>query len=91
MAILILHKFLNSKNIFGVSLANRNYSGALMALDYIIYIMPATIILNLYPIQDIWVAFKVREEVIFNSTLIIILSYILFIVMLGAISKISPK
>lgn len=58
--------------ILDVSFSKANYVGILFLYVPIIFIYPATILLNMIPIEDFWVAFMVIEENIYPTSLLVL-------------------
>lgn len=77
--------------MFGVSFKSGHYPGFFVFYNFFIYIVPSSILLNLYPIENFWVAFKVKQEVVFSTTLLVLLSYLLMVFVLFLIAKALPK
>jgi hypothetical protein len=77
--------------IFELSLSKGNYSGMLFFLVPIIYIYPAVILINIFPINEFWVSFKVLQENVFSTSLLVLLSYLFMLICIFLIVKIGSK
>ncbi|HFG1877171.1 TPA: hypothetical protein ACGF2C_002037, partial [Vibrio cholerae] len=89
--IVVFYHISMRKTIFGMSFKNGHYPGFFLFYDFVIYIVPSSILLNFYPIENFWVAFKVKQEVVFSTTLIVLLSYLLMIFVLSLITRVLPR
>ncbi|WP_412486423.1 hypothetical protein [Shewanella chilikensis] len=83
-------KFMKN-TVFGMSLQKGHYPGFFFFYEFIVFIVPSSVLLNIYPIEDFWVAFKVKQEMVFSTTLIILLSYSLMVFILFLIARAAPK
>ncbi len=79
------------KTVFGVDFGRANYLGFFVFYDLVIYIIPSIILLNTIPIENFWVAFKVKQVSVWWISLLAISSMFLFYLTLIFISKTSNK
>jgi len=77
--------------VFGINLKSANYNGAFVFYTLIAYVIPSSLLLNFFPIQSFWVAFKVHQDTVFFTTLLILWSVFVFYVVLWLISKTNKK
>lgn len=89
--LIFIYFYLLKNTIFGISLKTGNYLGFFIFYDLMMFIIPSSILLNLFPIKDFWVAFKVQQERVFWIAFIILISMLMFFITLKAISFISKK
>lgn len=76
--LLILAYFILFKSsIFGFSLKRGNYLGFFILYTLVIHIIPAVILLNLFPIKFFYVAYKVQQSSIYWISMMILLSVFL--------------
>lgn len=91
-AIVLLYVFFRLKNtVFGISLNKGNYLGFFVFYDLIIYIIPSVLLLNYFPIDNFWVAFKVKQNTIFYISILIIFLMCLYFFMLKRLAIINNK
>jgi hypothetical protein len=80
-----------SNSVFGISLTRGQYTGFFIFYDFLVFILPSTLLLNFYPIESFWVAFKVKQSVVFYVSVIILSSYSLLILLLFFFYKLKPS
>jgi hypothetical protein len=90
-SIIILYYYFLKNTVFGVSPNTGNYLGFFIFYGLIVYIVPSTILLNLYPIENFWVAFQVKQKSVFWISILIILSISFFYISLKILSKVNKK
>lgn len=73
-------------SVFGVNLARANYHGFFIFYSFFTYIFISSIILNIFPIGDFWVAFKVTQDSVFTTSVLILALYFVFLVTLFLMS-----
>ncbi|GEM_PF-6792962 len=78
-------------SVFGISFQKGHYAGFFVFYTFLVFIAPSAILLNIYPIEHFWVAFKVKQEVVFWVTVVVLLSYMFFIANLWFIKRLFPK
>lgn len=78
-------------SVFGISFDKGCYPGFFVFYAFLVFIAPSAILLNLYPIEHFWVAFKVKQEVVFWVTVIVLLSYMLFIFNIWFVTRLFPR
>lgn len=77
--------------IFEVSLIKGSYPGFFFFYGFLVFIAPATIILNLYPIESFWVAFKVEQNNVYWVSFLVLGSYLVMLLVLSVIVKSSRR
>lgn len=91
LLILLFYLKFMSGSVFGVSLQKRQYSGFFFFYNFIVFIIPSSILLNIYPIETFWVAFKVDQGKVFFTTIVVLLSYFLMLLVLFFVYRLQPK
>lgn len=89
--LVFIYLYLLKNTIFGISLRTGTYLGFFIFYDLMMFVVPSSILLNLFSIKDFWVAFKVQQESVFWITFLILISMLMFFITLKAISLISKK
>lgn len=89
--VLFFYFFALRNTVFGVSLKSGNFTGSFHLLQLLVYTLPAVLALNYYPIDMFWVAFKVQGDSVGWISLVLLSSYLLFLVALKLISNLSPR
>lgn len=89
--IFFLYSYILKGTIFGLSFKNQSYHGFFILYPIILSIVPSVLLLNTFPITDFWVAFKVKQDSVFYISIIIIISYIFFLLILYFVSRIYPR
>lgn len=89
--LLSFYYLLLKNTVFGLSPRTGNYVGFFMFYNLIMFIIPSSIFLNLFPITGFWVAFKVEQESVFWITYLILISMFLFFLALKIISITSKN
>lgn len=88
--LLLVYKGLKN-TVFGINRRTGNYLGFFVFYDLVIYIIPSLLLLNLFPIEDFWVAFKVKQDSIVGISLLVVVSMILYFISLKILSRGSQK
>ena len=83
--------YLLKGTVFGVSSDKGEYSGFFIFYQLLMFIIPSSIILNIFDISDFWVAFKVKQESVFWISILIIFSMLLYFICLSMFSRMLPK
>lgn len=91
LLILLFYSIFFSNSIFEVSLKKGNYPGFFFLLSFIIFIMPSSLLLNILPVENFWVAFKVDPEIIFPVTLYVLFTFFLLIFFIFIVVKNFPR
>ena len=79
------------KTVFGIDLANGHYSGFFILYNFLISILPSALLLNTFQISNFYVAFKVKQDVVFFVTILILVSYFFYIFLLWIFYQIFPR
>ena len=77
--------------VLEVSLIRGSYPGFFFLFGFLVSIAPATVVLNLYPIQDFWVAFKVEQGDVYWISWLILTCFLFLILFMGVIVKSRKK
>jgi hypothetical protein len=80
-----------SSSIFGIQPGRGYYPGIFFFYNFLIFIIPSSFLLNIYPIEHFWVAFKVEQELIFFITMLVLISYLILLVCLFVLVKSLPR
>lgn len=91
IATIFVHLKLFKGSVFGISLSDGTYAGFFIFYNFLVYAAPSAILLNLLTIDKFWVAYKVKQEYVFQVTLLVLLCYLLFLTSLYLFSRLSPK
>lgn len=89
--VLSVYYFLLKNTIFGINAKSGNYVGFFVFYDLIIYIVPAILLLNIFPIEDFRVAFKVKQETVFWISSLILISLLVFYITLKILSGVNRR
>ncbi|HAS6178826.1 TPA: hypothetical protein I7147_07895 [Vibrio vulnificus] len=77
--------------VFGINITTGHYPGFFIFFSLVTSILPSSILLNSFPIEDFWVAFQVKQESVFFTSVLVLYTSFIFIVTLYLISRIFPK
>lgn len=89
--ICIFYAYVFRGTVFEVSLIKGSYPGFFFFYGFLVFIAPAIIVLNLYPIENFWVAFKVEQDDVYWISLLILISYLVMLLVLSLIVKSSRR
>lgn len=89
--LIFMYFYLLKNTVFGISLKTGNYLGFFLFYNLIIYVIPSSILLNLYPVKDFWVAFKVQQDSVFWITFLILISMCAFLLTLKIFSLFNNR
>lgn len=88
---LAFYFYFMKNTVFGISLSKGVYPGFFFFWDYFVFIIPSCILLNVYPIEHFWVSFKVNQELVFWISVLVLITYLIFLFVIFMVSCASKK